>query len=165
MFGYLGVPGLDGASLAPLAPDDERRLAQAHREVASLVAEKEYPAAIAKLRPLVRNHPEIGVLQYQLGTLLSRAGRFDQADVAFRAASRLDPDSPSIALAHARMLLDAGRLDAARDRASRAVALTDFGDRSLQAASNMLLAQISDLAQITDAQTQAEITLSSPDAP
>jgi tetratricopeptide (TPR) repeat protein len=152
-FGNLGVPGLDGAALTPLTADDEAWVARTHRAAATLVAEKQYAAAIATLRQITRVHPEIAILQYQLGRLLGRVGRFDQAEAAFRAATTLEPDSPYIPLALARVLLRADRLDAARDRAGLAVALAEHKDAALRAAAHEIAARI---ALARDEAEQAE---------
>ena len=140
--GNLGIPGLDGAALAPLSDADSASIAKTHREASALVAHHQYAAAIAKLRQITRAHPDIALIDYQLGNLLGEVGRFDQAEAAFRAAARLEPDSPYIPLAEARMFLKAERLEAARDRAALALALSEIRNAPAVSAAQDVISQV-----------------------
>ena len=72
--GYLGtVPTVADESL-PIDPEEEARILETHREAAMLAGQKKYAAAIDHLRRIARAHPQITVVRYQLGVLLSRTG-------------------------------------------------------------------------------------------
>ena len=57
-----------------------------------LIGQKKYSAGIRALQAIVHAHPPLAVVHYQLGALLLRMGRIDEAIRAFdtraRAASR-----------------------------------------------------------------------------
>jgi tetratricopeptide (TPR) repeat protein len=126
--GYLGtVPSVAAESL-PIDPEEEARILETHREAAMLAGQKKYSAAIDHLRRIARAHPQMTVVRYQLGVLLSRTGRLSEAEAAFRAAAVVEPDNPYIPAALAGVLLRAGQLDEARDRAALAVALAEHRD-------------------------------------
>jgi tetratricopeptide (TPR) repeat protein len=154
-FGNLPMPGAWWRGARTVECRGRGVDAYIHREAAMLASQRQYPAAVARLRQLVRARPDIAALHYQLGILLGRMERFDQADAAFRTATRLEPDNPFIPLARARMLLDARRLDAARDRAALAMALTEFGDPQVRAAASEVADRVAlaqdDSASVTTA--------------
>ena len=106
--GYLGtVPTIADESL-PIDPEEEARILETHREAAMLAGQKKYTAAIDHLRKIAHAHPQITVVRYQLGVLLSRTGRLPEAEAAFRAAALMEPDNPYIPAALAGVL-GAGR--------------------------------------------------------
>ena len=152
--GYLGtVPTVADESL-PIDPEEEARILETHREAAMLAGQKKYPAAIDHLRKIARAHPQITVVRYQLGVLLSRTGRLPEAEAAFRAAALMEPDNPYIPAALAGVLVRAGQLEEARDRAALAVALAEHRDARARAAAYETAARVA-LAQ--DDSAQAEI--------
>jgi len=126
--GYLGGALIADAESALIDPADEAFVAETHRAAARLVGQKSYTVAIDLLRGIAHAHPRMAVAQYQLGMLLSRAGRFDEAVTAFRAAASAEPDDPYIPAALARVLIRARRYDEAGDRARLAVALAERQD-------------------------------------
>ncbi len=126
--GYLGGIPLAGSESALIEPDEEIRVVEMHRAAAVLAGQKLYAGAIALLRGIVGAHPQMAVAQYQLGMLLSRAGRFEEAVAVFRAAGSVEPDDPYIPAALAGVLMRARRYDEASDRASLAVALAERQD-------------------------------------
>lgn len=126
--GYLGGALIADAESAPINPSEEAFVAETHRAAARLVGQKSYTVAIDLLRAIAHAHPQTAVPQYQLGMLLSRAGRLEEAVAAFRAAAAADPDDPYIPAALARVLLKAQRHDEASDRARLAVALAELHD-------------------------------------
>ena len=128
VLGYLGGALIAGAESASIDPTDEAFVAETHRAAARLAGQKSYTVAIDLLRALAHAHPQMAVAQYQLGMLLSRAGRLEEAVAAFRAAASSDPDDPYIPAALARVLMRARRYDEASDRASLAVALAERQD-------------------------------------
>ena len=50
-----------------------------HRAAAFLIGQKKYSAGIRALQAIVDAHPELVVVQYQLASALTRAGRLDEA--------------------------------------------------------------------------------------
>jgi tetratricopeptide (TPR) repeat protein len=70
--------------------------------------------------------------------LLARAGRFREADRAFRETAALQPDNPYVRIAMAKTSLRAREYEAARETAALAVALAErHSDRALVAAHEM----------------------------
>jgi tetratricopeptide (TPR) repeat protein len=123
--GYLPGSRLAAAQGVNLAPSAEASLIRAHRDAALLVGEKQYAAAIDRLRAIAREHPALAVIQYQLGRLFDRTGRVDDAISAYRAAATLQPDAPDIPIALAAALTRARKYDEAREVAALAVALAE----------------------------------------
>jgi tetratricopeptide (TPR) repeat protein len=131
--GYLGtVPSVAAESL-PIDPEEEARILETHREAAMLAGQKKYSAAIDHLRRIARAHSQMTVVRYQLGVLLARTGRLGEAEAAFRAAALVEPDNPYIPAALAGVLVRAGELDGARDRAALAAALAEHRDARARA--------------------------------
>ena len=77
------------------------------------------------MRDIARAHADLPVVQYQLGTLLARTGRLDEAAVAFRAAAKLHPDVSDARVALAAVLMRARQYEQAREQAALAVALAE----------------------------------------
>ena len=138
--GYLGAAPLTSTAPTPMTPDEESAVAQMHRSAALLVAQKQYTAAIDRLRDITRAHPQIAVVQYQTGTLLQRSGRLAEAEKTFRAVAAIEPDSPYIQIALADVLLRSGRDQDASDRAALAMALAEHQDGPAQAAAHEVAA-------------------------
>jgi tetratricopeptide (TPR) repeat protein len=127
-FAAIGV--LPGARLArPEAPTIDpfgnEMLIQAHRAAVMLAGERRYTAAIDRLRDIARAHADLPVVQYQLGTLLARTGRLDEAAVSLRAAAKLNPDVSDTPAALAAVLMRAHQYEQAREQAALAVALAE----------------------------------------
>lgn len=140
--GYLAsAPGMAAESL-PIDPDEEARIVETHREAAMLAGQKKYSAAIDQLREIAGAHPHMSVVRYQLGILLTRTGRLSEAEAAFRAAALVELDNPYIPVALAGVLMRAGRLDEARDRAALAVALAERRDSRARAVAYEVAARV-----------------------
>lgn len=155
--GYLGGGAVAAAAPPALDPDDEAELLERHRAAAMLAGQKKYTTAIEHLRAIARDHPELAVVQFQLGTLLLRTGRLEEAAAAYRAAAALQPDNPYVAVALAAALIRARDYDAARERAALAVALAERRDaRSLAAAHEMAARVALARSDVEDAQMHAE---------
>ena len=152
--GYLGTVPTVADESVPIDPEEEARILETHREAAMLAGQKKYSAAIDHLRRIARAHPQITVVRYQLGVLLSRTGRLAEAEADFRAAALVEPDNPYIPAALAGVLVRAGQLDEARDRAALAVALAEHRDARARAVAYETAARVA-LAQ--DESAQAEI--------
>ena len=140
--GYLGGPLLLGADSSPLDPDEEAAVVKAHHTAALLASRAQYTAAVDHLRGILRAHPRLAIVQYQLGALLSRAGRLEEAETAFRTLASMEPDNPYIPTALADVLSRSGRYDDARDRAALAVALAERSDARARAAAHEVAARV-----------------------
>ena len=126
--GYLGGALLADSESVSIEPDEEAFVVETHRAAVMLAGQKFYTVAIDLLRGIARAHPQMAVAQYQLGMLLSRAGRLEEAVAAFRAAASVEPDDPYIPAALAGVLMRARRYDEASDRAALAIALAERHD-------------------------------------
>ena len=140
--GYLPGAVLAGAEPVPLETDEEARVVDAHRTAAELAGQKKYAAAIDRLREIVAEHPRLAVVQYQLGLLLGRIGRRDEAERALGAAAAAEPDNPYVPMAIARLRLRTGRPEAAREPAALAVALAEHDGLRARAAAHQLAARV-----------------------
>jgi tetratricopeptide (TPR) repeat protein len=140
---YAALGYLPGARLAHVMPPTidpfgNEMLIQAHHAAAVLAGERQYAAAIDRMRDIARAHADLPVVQYQLGTLLARTGGVDEAVAAFRAAARLNPDASDARVALAAMLTRAQQLEPAREQAALAIALAERENpRSLAVAHEM----------------------------
>jgi len=140
--GVLMAPN-DLPATGPVAlPPDQAAVLDAHRRTAVLVGTRQFGAAVASLRELARRHPQVPALQVQLGTLLERAGRLDEAVAAFSDADRAWPGSVPVTLALSHALARAGQLDQAQQQADAAVALSEGGTPANRAAALEAAARI-----------------------
>ena len=142
VLGYLDGGAIATAEPPSLAPEDEATLMASHRQAAILAGQKRYEEAIDQLRAITRTHPGIAVVQYQLGKLLDRTGRPDEARAAFRAAAVLQPDNPYVPVAMAAAALRAAREQEAQVHAALAVALAEHSDGRAQAAAHAIAARV-----------------------
>jgi tetratricopeptide (TPR) repeat protein len=155
--GYLGGGLLFDASTEPLDPGDEAWLVETHQAAAMLASQKDYPGAIAQLRQIARGHPRMAVVQYQLGTLLARMGRFDEARSAFGAAAEVEPDNPHVPIAAAAMLLRARQPQQAQAQIALAIALAEHGDAQARTAAYEMAVRVAlAAADFGAAETHAE---------
>jgi arylsulfatase A-like enzyme len=122
LFGYLTTPRLTSAQPAIVAAS-QPALLEEHRAAALLIGQKKYSAGIRALQRIVRDHPELTVVHFQLGVLLVRTGRVVEAVESFRRARELQPAAPDLALALADALVRAGQPAAAQEQAEAAIAL------------------------------------------
>jgi arylsulfatase A-like enzyme len=141
LFGYLPAPRI--RLPAPvLDASTQQSVADAHRAAAVLIGQKKYAGGIRTLQALVRDHPELALVHYQLGSVFMRTGRVDESIASFQAARELHPDAPELTLALADALLRAGRVDAAREEAEAAIALAEKNDARQQAAAHEMAARV-----------------------
>lgn len=125
-----GGPKLDAAAQAALV--------EAHRAAAVLIGQKKYSAGIRALQALAARHSTLAPLHYQIGSLLVRTGRLDEAIGAFRTAQELRPESADVTLALADVLLRTGEIGPAGEQADAAIELArDSEGRDLAAAHEM----------------------------
>lgn len=140
--GILMAPG-DLPTAGPVAlPPDQTAVIDAHRAVAQLLGARRFGGAITGLRELARSHPQVPALQVQLGGLLERAGRLDEAVAVFTETDRAWPGSVPVMLALSHALARAGQLDQAQQRADAAVALSETGTPADRAAALEAAARI-----------------------
>src|SRR5678810_1028287 len=77
LLGYLAPFRVAPAGDAALDEMAERDTVEAHREAAISIGQKKYSAGIRALQAIVRAHPSLATVHYQLGELLVRMGRYD----------------------------------------------------------------------------------------
>jgi tetratricopeptide (TPR) repeat protein len=125
LLGYLGITG-------PIAPVDvaldaqtQRTLVEQHRTAAMLIGQKKYTAGIRALQAIARAHPSLVSIHFQIGVLLARTGRIEEAILEFSRVRELRPDASSAALALADALLKSGKTDVAGEQAAVAVMLAE----------------------------------------
>ena len=141
LLGYLSPPHLTTAS-APLSAVDQMTLIGQHRAAALLIGQKKYSSGIRALQAIVDSHPELMVVQYQLGSALMRSGRLDEAITVFQDARDREPEEADFALALADALMRANRIDQAGKQVEDAVALAQSADASTRAAAHQLAVRI-----------------------
>ena len=155
--GYLGGGLLFGTEPEPLDADDEAWLVETHRSAAILASQKNYSGAIVQLRDIARTYPRMAVVQYQLGTLLTRLGRFAEARRAFTAAAAIEPDNPHAPIALAEMLLRARQPQEAQQQVALAIALAEHADVDARTAAYEMAARVAmALEDFAAAETFAE---------
>ena len=140
--GYLGGGLLFDPGAEPLEPDEEASLVETHSAAATLASQRDYSGAIVQLRQIARIHPQMAVVQYQLGTLLARIGRFDEARRAFGAAAAAEPDNPHVPIALAGMLIRARQPQDAGPHIALAIALAEHGDAQSRLAAYEMAARV-----------------------
>ena len=133
-FGHLTTPRLTPAGNLGLSASEQAALSDQHRAAALLIGQKKYSAGIRALQSIVRDHPDLPIVHHQLGVLLVRTGRLEEAIDAFRTARELHPDAADLAMALADALMRAGQADAAQAQADQAIALAKTGDAAQRAA-------------------------------
>ena len=155
--GYLAAAPLFDAEPEPLGADEEAWVVETHRTAATLAASRNYSGAIEQLRTIARAYPSLAVVQYQLGTLLGRMGRIEEARQAFASAASLEPDNPYIPTAVAALLLRSNQLDEAVVQAGLAIALADHRDSRARAAAHTTAARVAlALEQMEEARGHAD---------
>ena len=135
--GYLsGIPSIAGAGEEGLIDRlQQQQIASVHYTAARMVGRRRLPTAIRTLQGIVREHPTLAVVHFQIGVLSARMGRPLEAIAAFRTAAALQPDAPEVPRALAAALVRAGHADEARIQADLAVALAQaHGPRAIAAA-------------------------------
>jgi tetratricopeptide (TPR) repeat protein len=102
--------------------------------VKQMVAEQDeirnlYPEAIAKYQEIIRQEPAALGFNYALGKLYLHIAKIDEAEQAFQAELKLDPNSPLAYYGLAQAALERQNLPLALATANRAIQVKpDFGD-------------------------------------
>ncbi len=146
MAGYL--PGLypPGAPNDDLTDAQQQAITQAHRQAALLAGDRKFSGAIRVLQDVAARHPDLAQIHYQLGLLLMRSGRIDEAIQEFRVAADLRPDAIDIPMGLADALLHVGRTADAAVEADAAVMLATMVPAPRAAAAHAIAARVA-LAQ------------------
>ena len=142
LLGYLDVfphaPSADG----PPDVTVQRSTIDAYRAAATLIGQKKYSAGIRGLQNIVKTQPQLAAVHYQLGALLLRMGRLDEATQAFSTVRELRPDAAAGAIALADTLMRAGKTMLAREQADTAIALAEHEDMHELAAAHEMAARV-----------------------
>ena len=154
LFGYLGAPRLAAVDPPPFAGAAQPALIAEHRAAALLIGQKKYSAGIRALQKIVRDHRDLPSVHYQIGVLLVRTGRLEEAIEAFRTARELQPNAPDLALALADALMRAGQADAAREQADAAIALALPESPQQRSAAYEMAARVALASQDSEAATR-----------
>ncbi len=125
LLGYLSNSGPAAAVDVALDAHTQRTLVEEHRAAAVLIGQKKYTAGIRALQAIARAQPSLVSIHFQIGMLLSRMGRIEEAILEFGKVRELRPDASLAARALADVLLKAGKTDAAREQAAMAVMLAE----------------------------------------
>jgi arylsulfatase A-like enzyme/Flp pilus assembly protein TadD len=153
LFGYLAAPRLIAAD-PPFAAASQPALVAEHRAAALLIGQKKYSAGIRALQKIERDHQDLPIVHYQVGVLLVRTGRLEEAIGAFRKARELQPNAPDLAVALADALMRAGQAEDAREQVNEAIALAQNGSPSERAGAYEMAARVALASGEADAATQ-----------
>jgi arylsulfatase A-like enzyme/Flp pilus assembly protein TadD len=153
LFGYLAAPRLIAAD-PPFAAALQPALVAEHRAAALLIGQKKYSAGIRALQKIERDHQDLPIVHYQVGVLLVRTGRLEEAIGAFRKARELQPNASDLAVALADALMRAGQAEDAREQVNEAIALAQNGSPSERADAYEMAARVALASGDADAATQ-----------
>jgi arylsulfatase A-like enzyme/Flp pilus assembly protein TadD len=142
LLGYLVNLRLTHQGTVGLDATTQNSLVEAHRDAAILIGQKRYSAGVRALQALADKHSRLAPLQYQIGALLVRTGRLEEAIAVFRRAQELRPDSTDVTLALADALLRTGRADAAGEQADAAITLAKASGAGDLAAAHGMAARV-----------------------
>ena len=124
LLGYLGSSGPAAVEVA-LDASSQRTIVEGHRAAAILIGQKKYTAGIRALQTIARAHPSLAPIHFQIGVLLARTGRIEEAILEFGKVRELRPEASAAARALADALVKAGKTDAAKEQATVAVMLAE----------------------------------------
>ena len=142
LLGYLSAFPRAASTETMLDATAQKATVDAHRAAAILIGQKKYSAGIRALQAIVHEHAPLAAVHYQLGALLLRMGRLDEAIRAFDTVRELRPDATAAALALADALKHAGRTLLAREQADVAIALAEHEDMRARAAAHEMAARV-----------------------
>jgi tetratricopeptide (TPR) repeat protein len=142
LLGYLGLNGPTTATEIALDANTQRMLVGEHRAAAVLIGQKKYTAGIRALQAIARAHPELVSIHFQIGALLSRTGRLEEAILEFSRVRELRPDASIAARALADALLKAGKTDPAKEQAAIAVMLAEAEEPPERLAAHEVAARV-----------------------
>jgi tetratricopeptide (TPR) repeat protein len=154
LLGYLSPFPQAAPADGPIDASAQPAIVDAHRAAAVLIGQKKYSAGIRALQAIVNSHPTLAPVHYQLGALLLRMGRLDEAIQAFGTVRELRPDATAGALALADALMRAGQTAMAREQADVAIALAEHEDSHALAAAHEMAARVALAEKDSDAATR-----------
>jgi choline-sulfatase len=157
--GYVGshVAARGATGDDAIDPKDRSQTLEAYRQAAQLVTQTRLDAAIEVLQRLVSDNPMMADTWRQLGHVLERAGRLEQAARAYERSAGLMPEDASALLAAARSRFRLGRFEEAQRDAERALARASASAPATQVAAEEILARIAVARKDYDAaRTHAE---------
>ena len=124
LLGYLGNSGPAAVEVA-LDASSQRTIVEGHRAAAILIGQKKYTAGIRALQTISRAHPSLAPIHFQIGVLLARTGRIEEAILEFGKVRELRPEASAAARALADALVKTGNTGAAKEQATVAVMLAE----------------------------------------
>lgn len=153
LLGYLGNTGPAAIDVA-LDASTQRTLVEQHRAAAVLIGQKKYTAGIRALQTMSRAHTSLAPIHFQIGVMLARTGRIEEAILEFGKVRELRPDASVAARALADVLLKAGKTDAAKEQAAVAVMLAEAESATEIFAAHEMAARVALASGDTKAATQ-----------
>ncbi len=153
LLGYLGSSGPAAVDVA-LDASTQRTVVEEHRAAAVLIGQKKYTAGIRALQTISRAHPTLVPIHFQIGVMLARTGRVEEAILEFGKVRELRPDASVAARALADVLLKAGKTDAAKEQAAVAVMLAEAEGRAEVFAAHEMAARVALVSGDREAATQ-----------
>jgi tetratricopeptide (TPR) repeat protein len=154
LLGYLGINGPTAAADIALDANTQRMLVEEHHAAAVLIGQKKYTAGIRALQAIARAQPSLVSIHFQMGVLLARTGRLEEAILEFGKVRELRPEASSAARALADALLRAGQIDAAREQAELAVMLAEAEGAQENYAAHEMAARVALSSGDTEAATR-----------
>jgi tetratricopeptide (TPR) repeat protein len=142
LLGYLSAFPRAASPDTALDATAQKATVDAHRAASMLIGQKKYSAGIRALQAIVHAHPTLAAVHYQIGALLLRMGRQEEAIRAFDTVRELRPDATAGALALADALMHAGRTAMAREQADVAIALAEHEDMRALASAHEMAARV-----------------------
>lgn len=143
--GYVGMQSTAGAALPGVSladPKDKIHVLEAYRTAINFANERRFAEAVPVLRGILAAEPGMADVWQQLGNILSRLGRQQEALDAFKRFVTLKPDDPGGLVLVAGTLMRMGRLDAAWEHGQLAVEVAPADDRRARASAYETLARI-----------------------
>jgi arylsulfatase A-like enzyme/Flp pilus assembly protein TadD len=143
--GYVGMQadlGADVKSESLPDPKDKVGTLERYRRAVTLASARDFDGAIAGLQDILRDNPDMADVWQQLGNLLTRTDRTEEALGAYKRFVELKPTQSSGLVAVAATLLKLRRLDEARAHGELAVKVAAPHERVARAAAHEMLAKI-----------------------
>jgi arylsulfatase A-like enzyme/Tfp pilus assembly protein PilF len=146
--GYIGATrastNVDTTELAD--PKDMRAVLEAYRAAVDLASQGRFGEAVVGLRAIVQKQPAMVDVWQQMGALLLRTGRAEEALSAYRKVVALTPDDPNALVAVSGTLMRLRRLEEARAHADLATRVAEAADARSRAAAHEAVVRVA-LAQ------------------
>jgi choline-sulfatase len=143
--GYVGMQadlGDDVAGETLPDPKDKVRVLEEYRKAVTLAARRDYEGAISGLRTILADNAGMADVWQQVGNLLMRVDRPEEALIAYKRFVTLKPAQANGLVAVAATLLRLKRLDEARQHAQLAVKVAAPHERLARASAHEMLAKI-----------------------